>query len=414
MKQLSINAARLRALLDGVNAHGLNPATGGCNRPSFSAADMAARHWLAEQMRADGLTVRLDAAGNVIGRFGPEQGPCIMSGSHLDTVPEGGAFDGLLGVCAALESVRAMQDAGLVPARAIEVVATAEEEGRYGGMLGSQTIAGQIPAGWLAGAVSASGELLTDAMRAQGLDPTKLAASARRADEVTAFVELHIEQGPVLEAEGIPIGLVEGISGISSLAVRFMGKANHSGTTPMHLRADAFAGLAQVAVAIDAIIEQFGGPQSRITIGQVNLQPNFAHTIPGQADFTVIIRDSTEASLHQLRDAIADTVRSAAAAHRLDATIEEQSWLAPIELDQSLRQVVQQQATALGLATMPMPSGAGHDAQTMQSLCPSALIFVPSRDGVSHSPREWTDWRYLEQGANLLLATLRQLSGAGE
>lgn len=409
-QQPSINPDRLRALLDGVNAHGLNAATGGCNRPSYSAADMAARHWLADQMRADGLTVRLDAAGNVIGRFGPVDGPCVMTGSHLDTVPEGGAFDGLLGVCAGLEVVRSLRDAGWVPGRAIEVVATAEEEGRFGGMLGSQTIAGQIPAGWLATAADAQGRLLTDALREQGFDPARLGGSARRADEVSAFVELHIEQGPVLEAEGVSIGIVDGISGICSLAVRLTGKANHSGTTPMHLRADAFAGLARVGCDIDRIIGQWGGPQSRITIGQVDLHPNFPHTIAGQADFTIIIRDGSEAVLHALRDAIADSVRQAAAANRLDASIEERSWLTPVALDASLRQLIRGEADALGLSALEMPSGAGHDAQTMQSLCPSALIFVPSRDGVSHSPREWTDWRYIEQGTNLLLRTLIRLS----
>jgi N-carbamoyl-L-amino-acid hydrolase len=270
-------------LLDGANAFGLNPETGGLNRVGFSDADMAARRWIADTMRNDGLTVHTDAVGSVFGRWGPADTSCVMTGSHLDTVPEGGAFDGALGVCVALECVRAMRDAGLTSALPVEVAAFAEEEGRFGGMLGSQAVAGVVTPGWVEAAVDAEGIRLADAMRAQGFDPDTVATAARPPASVAAYLELHIEQGPLLETAGRSVGIARSVSGVCNLAVRLEGRANHSGTTPMDLRADAFAGLAEIAAAIPELIRAHGGPQSRLTIGQVTLQPNFPHTIPGRA-----------------------------------------------------------------------------------------------------------------------------------
>ncbi|MEZ5584985.1 MAG: Zn-dependent hydrolase [Candidatus Competibacteraceae bacterium] len=410
MSKPTFNINRLRKLLDGINAFGHNAATGGHNRMSFSKADMAARRWLAQEMKADGLTVHSDSAGNVFGRYGPQQGPCVMVGSHLDTVPEGGAFDGALGVAVGLECVRAMRDAGVQPAIAIEVVATSEEEGRFGGMLGSQAMAGLITREWLESAADANGVKLTDAMHAQGLNPEAVFTAARPSGSVIAFLELHIEQGPVLEAENVPIGIANAVSGVGVLAVRLEGKANHSGTTPMHLRADAFAGLAEVACAIPDIIQETGTEQSRITIGQVDVQPNFPHTIPGIAEFSVVLRDTDEGVMRMLDEQIRKRVAQAAERHSLLMTIEIRSWLAPVELDDRLAALLTEQASTIGLRTVSMPSGAGHDAQTMQALCPAGLVFVPSQGGVSHSTRESTDWQDVQRGGRLMLATLVRIA----
>ena len=409
-----INIERLRQLLEGVNAFGFNDETGGFNRIGYGDADMAARDWFAAKMSAAGLAVTRDAANNVFGRFGPEDGPCAMAGSHLDTVPEGGAYDGALGACVALECVLAMGDAGIVPGTAVVVAATAEEEGRFGGMLGSQTIAGTVTSGWIEQARDSDGMPLIDAMRAQGLDARKAPGCAWPKGSVTAFLELHIEQGPVLERTGCPVGIVNGVSGVCLLQVRLEGRANHSGTTPMDRRADAFAGLARLACRTAAVIEAVGTDQSRITIGKVELQPNFAHTIPGLAEFSLVIRDTSEPVMRRLRSAILRETRKAAAAHALQARIEEKSWLAPVILDATLRALLAEEADRLGIARLDMPSGAGHDAQTMQSLCPSGLIFVPSRDGISHAPEEWSDWVDIEKGAQVMLnALVRLSSGAG-
>lgn len=406
----AIDSARLRKTLDGINAFGHNPQTGGYNRTGYSDADMAVRRWFEEEARADGFKVCCDAAANVFVRHGPENGPCIMSGSHLDTVPEGGAFDGALGVAVAWEALRAMRDAGIEPHIAVEAVATAEEEGRFGGMLGSQAITGQVTRNWIEQAADENGETLVATMRGQGLDPYAALDVARPKGSIKAFIELHIEQGPVLETSGSPIGIAHSVSGVSYIAVRMKGRANHSGTTPMHLRADAFRGLADVAAEVPALIEKIGTDQSRITIGKVDLKPNFPHTIPGIAEFTVIIRDTEEAVMRSLTGAVEASIEAAARRHGLSHTIEMKSWLPPVALDEDLARLLGEEAETMGLSALSMPSGAGHDAQTMQSLCPSALVFVPSRNGISHAPQEWTDWADIEKGAQLVLNALVRLS----
>jgi N-carbamoyl-L-amino-acid hydrolase len=408
----SIDLDRLRNLLAGINAFGFNRETGGFNRTGYSDADMAVRQWLQRQMEDDGLKVSRDSVANLFGRYGPETGPCVMAGSHLDTVPEGGAFDGSLGVAVALECVRTMRDAGLKQETAIEVVATAEEEGRFGGMLGSQAIAGVVTHEWIDQARDADGTRLIDAMVAQGLTARDAVKARRGFEDVRAFLELHIEQGPVLESTGQPIGIAHSVAGVRNLRVTLTGKANHSGTTPMNLRADAFAGLALVGAAIPQVIANHGGENTRVTIGKVDLHPNFIHTISGEAEFVINIRDTDAAIIEAVKDAMEREIGKAAIANNLTTRIVEQSRIAPVSLDPELRKVLHEEAERLGLDARSMPSGAGHDAQTMQSLCPSALIFVPSRDGVSHSPREWSEWTDIEKGANLMLAALIRLSGA--
>ena len=407
-----IDIERLKALLSGVNTFGLSAETGGFNRIGYSDADMAVRDWFAAEMAAAGLAVSRDAVNNLFGRFGPESGPCVMVGSHLDTVPEGGAFDGSLGICVALECVHTMREAGIAPRMAIVVAVTAEEEGRFGGMLGSQAIAGTVTAEWIDQARDSNGTSLIDAMHAQDLDARDAAKCAWPEGAVTAFLELHIEQGPVLERTGCPVGIVHSISGVCFLQVRFEGMANHSGTTPMDMRADAFAGLAGLACRIPAIIDEAGTDQSRITIGKVDLHPNFAHTVPGVAEFSVIIRDTAEAVMQELKSAILRDIQVAAAAHGLKTGIEEKSWLAPVTLDRGLHSLLAEEAEKLGIPHLDMPSGAGHDAQTMQSLCPSGLVFVPSRGGISHAPEEWSDWADIEKGAQVMLNALMRLSSA--
>lgn len=404
-----IDITRLRRLLDGVNRFGFNAGTGGFNRIGYSDADMAVRDWFATEMAAAGLRVHRDGVNNVFGRFGPEDVPCAMAGSHLDTVPEGGAFDGALGACVALECVLAMQEAGVEPLTAVVVAATAEEEGRFGGMLGSQAIAGTVTSAWIDQAVDGDGVRLVDAMRAQGLDARDALGCAWPKGSVAAFLELHVEQGPVLERAGCPVGIANGVSGVSVLQVRFDGVANHSGTTPMDMRSDAFAGLSRLGCRIAAVIEENGTDQSRITIGKVALQPNFAHTIPGTAEFSIVVRDTSEPVMQALKAAMLREIRAAADTHGLKTAVAETSWLAPVALDPGLAALLADEAGRLAIPHLDMPSGAGHDAQTMQSLCPSALVFVPSRHGISHAPEEWSDWADIERGAQLMLNALLRL-----
>ena len=407
-----ISSERLRQTLSEINDFGRDPATGGYDRPAFGAADMACRARVAEMMRDCRLDVRTDAVGNTFGRFGPADGPAILIGSHTDTVPQGGAFDGALGVAAALECVRAMQDAGISPRRAVEVVNTVDEEGRFGGMLGSQAMAGIVGADWVAQARDPSGTRLADAMAAHGLDPNAADAARLAPGHAAAFLELHIEQGPVLERACVPVGLVTTVSGCCVLQITLTGQANHSGTTPMHLRADAFAGLAQAAAAIPDIVASRGTDQSRLTIGHVALEPDEVHTIPGRADFSLVLRDTDETVMRRLRDGFESALRAAAEDHGLAVAIEARSWLPPVDLDPDLRAAMVEGAAASGHAVLEMPSGAGHDAQTMQAVCPSALVFVPSRGGISHAPGEHTDWPACVAGAEVLLTTLMRLASA--
>ncbi|WP_428688088.1 Zn-dependent hydrolase [Roseibium sp.] len=406
-----INLERLKTLLEGVNGFGCNPDTGGYSRPGFSKADMDCRAWFAARMQQDDLAVRTDGALNIFGRFGPGDGPCILAGSHLDTVVDGGAYDGALGACVALECVLAMKEAGITPGIAIEVVATSEEEGRFGGMLGAQAMTGMVTPEWIAGAKDADGTYLMQAMQEQGLDPAAILDAAREPGSVAAFLELHIEQGPVLEQERLPIGIADRISGVCYLELSFSGVANHSGTTPMNLRADAFAGLADLAHAVPGLIADLGTGQSRITIGHVTLTPNHPHTIPGKAVFSVIIRDTSEDVMRTLRETFLRQAERAAKAHGLGIECTERSWLPPVRLDADLADRLENLAREHGLPARRMPSGAGHDAQTMQAFCPSGLIFVPSRNGISHAPEEHSDWQDIEQGANLMLQALVDLSG---
>lgn len=409
---ITINLERLKSLLGGVNSFGFDPGSGGYNRPGFSRADLDCRAWFAAQMREDGLTVWNDGALNLFGRFGPEEGACIMAGSHLDTVVNGGAFDGSLGACVALECVRSMKDAGLTPDTAIEVAATSEEEGRFGGMLGSQAITGTVTPDWIEKAVDADGVKLTEAMIASGLVPGQILEAVRPAGSVKAFLELHIEQGPVLEQERVPIGIAEEVSGVCYLELTLSGIANHSGTTPMHLRADAFAGLAELSGTVRTLIHEHGTDQSRITIGHVELTPNHPHTIPGRAVFSVILRDTSEEVMQALKSRFLESAAAVAGRHGLALETVERSWLSPLKLDEALADRLAALADRHGLPAKRMPSGAGHDAQTMQRFCPAGLIFVPSRDGISHAPEEHSDWEDIEKGANLMLQALIDLTGA--
>jgi N-carbamoyl-L-amino-acid hydrolase len=409
--RLAIDIGRLREEMELLGEIGREPGVPGINRPGFSNADMEARRFMAERMHQAGLAVSMDAVGNLSGLWETGDGPRIMAGSHVDTVPMGGLFDGALGVCAALECVRTLRDAGVRPAHPIEVIATAEEEGRFGGMLGAEALAGRVDPAWLEAAVDEKGLKLTDAMRSQGLKPELYATAQRDTASVKAFLEVHVEQGPVLDRAQIPIGIVDVISGVFNWTIRLTGETNHSGTTPMELRRDAFAGLAAFAADIPRIIAAVGGDQTRVTIGAVELKPGFPHSIPGEAVFSIVGRDTKLTTMRRLASECRRRVGDVAAGAGLDVAISEHSWIEPRACDQGIVALLSAQAEKLGLRSLVMPSGAGHDAQLMADLTAAGLIFVPSIGGISHAPDENTDWSDVEAGANLLLHALAELSG---
>ncbi len=411
-EHVAVNRERLRTSLLSLAKFGGDDSGRRVDRPSFSNADVEARDWLAQEMTSSGLAVHTDAVGNVFGRWEVGSGPAILVGSHLDSVPAGGIFDGALGVMAALECVRTLQESQSRVGCPIEVVGTSEEEGRFGGMLGAQALVGDVSPDWLSGAADDSGTRLTDAMRAAGFDPTRIREARRDPFTVRAFLELHIEQGPVLERLGKAVGVVSGISGVFNWTIVLTGTANHAGTTPMDMRRDAFRGLVDFAHEIPTIIAQHGGPQTRVTIGKVALQPGFPHTVPGRAEFSLIGRDLDEEVMKAIAGACRQSLKDAAAGHGLGLEVEEMSWLAPSRCHSEIVTAFREVAESLGVDYELMPSGAGHDTQFLARLTRAGMIFIPSVGGVSHSEEEWTDWDDIETGTNVLLHTMLRLSQA--
>lgn len=362
----------------------------------------------------------MDAVGNVIGRLEPAGAAAgaaaVGMGSHLDTVPCGGAFDGALGVVAALAVLQTLAEQGraLPLRRPIEIMAFADEEGRFGGMLGSQAVTGTVDAEWFARARNDDGELLTEAMVAAGLDPQQYLQARREPGALSAWLELHIEQGPVLEHAGQTVGVVTSIAGTVNWDITLTGEANHSGTTPMELRRDAFLGAAVFGSRIPAILERRGDPSSRITVGALKLSPGFAHTVPGRAELALNVRAADDATMLALADECRAELKAAADAHHLQLSIDEKSWLKSAACHPDIIALTQRTAAALGESDVRiMSSGAGHDTQNMGAITADGrvgMIFVPSRKGISHSPAEHTDWADVERGANVMLHTILELA----
>ncbi len=385
----------------------------GIYRMAFTDADMKARRWLVDQIEQAGLESRIDGAANVSGVLGGKSdGPTIMVGSHIDTVPCAGALDGTLGVIAGLESLRRIREAGIEPLRPLELIAFTDEEGRFGGMFGSQAVCGQITPDMLATLKDLDGVLLQDEMQRQGFEPLAALDAARDPETIASFLELHIEQGPVLDRLHKPVGVVDEITGLFKWVAWFRGEANHAGTTPMEMRNDAFMGLAEFAHEIPRILEENGGERSRATIGRAQILPGAANTVPGLVEFSLDVRDTSESMLEELSSAFRKALSAIARRRGLMFEFEQQSFIQPTACSRQVVEAVGHQARRLELEFQQMPSGAAHDAQIMASIVPVGMVFVPSKSGQSHSPAEWTAWSDIEAGANVVLQTLLQLADA--
>lgn len=408
---LKVDLERVKQDLYNLARFGYNAEDQGIYRQGFSIEDMKARHWLMDQMESYGLDVAMDGAGNVIGRYGDRDKKALLIGSHLDSVPAGGIFDGVLGVVAGLEVIRVLKENNVPLDYAIEVIGTSEEEGRFGGMLGAQALTGNLKLDWLERAQDHSGEMLRDAMAKCQLPYHLAMEAARDPDDLVGFLELHIEQGPVLEKTNNTIGVVEGISGVFKWLIKFIGKADHAGTAPMDLRSDAFMGVADFAHEISRIIDEEGTDKTRLTIGSVELKPGFAHTVPGEADFTLVGRDMSEEVMHNIADACRKVCSAIARKHKLMFEYEQMSWLKPKPCSPDMVELLERHAKAMGYKTLLMPSGAGHDSQFFTDITPTGLMFIPSVGGVSHAPDEWSHWHDVEKGCNVLLnATLELIA----
>ena len=383
----------------------------GLNRRAFTEGDRQGRDWFRQRLAVAGLELFQDGAANLHGRLDYDgMRPAVVMGSHLDTVPGGGPLDGALGVLVGLEVLRTVKDAGIELRYPLEVIDFSDEEGRFGGMFGSQALAGHLTPERIQGARDLEGITLVDAMAAWGLDANEALAARRDPSTIHAFLELHIEQGPVLDRKRISIGVVEAITGLFKWDVQLKGQTNHAGTTPMDMRNDTFQGLAEFAGEIERILEEHGSPHSRATIGRVELKPGAANTVPGYTSFSLDVRDTDPDTLTNLADAFRRTLSTMARRRSLMFEFEVLSELPPQRCDPALVQLLEDKARALDLKDLRLPSGAAHDAQIMASLTRTGMIFVPSLEGRSHSAAEWTNWEDIERGANLMLQAILSLA----
>ena len=383
-------------------------------RRSFSPLFLKGRDWLAKRFAEAGLAVRIDTAGNLIGRLegaNPSLG-AIAVGSHSDTVPSGGRFDGIAGLVTALEVVRALRDAEMRLAHSIEVIDfLAEEPSEYGlSCVGSRGMAGLLDAGMLE-LKEPGGEALRDALRRVGGDPDRLAAARR--NDIKAFLELHIEQGIVLESQSLDVGVVTSIVGIRRIEIVFDGAADHAGTTPMALRQDALVAAAGTVVAVRRIADQLAseGPDYFVaTVGILTVEPGGSNIVPGRCRLVIDARTTNRELTRRFVEAVdRDSAACAAAARVSRAPLATLSDGAPAMFDSTLREALRQGARELGLRDTDLPSGAGHDAAFMNRICPAAMIFVPCRKGKSHAPEEWADREQIAAGAATMLQAVSAL-----
>jgi N-carbamoyl-L-amino-acid hydrolase len=408
----AVDAVRLRTRLERLSQFG-RPAGGsfesGVSRVAYSDADVAARTWLLEEIRTAGLYPTTDAAGNVFARW-PLSGASstrspILFGSHIDSVPSGGNFDGDLGTLAALEVIQACQAARLTPRHPLELVLWAHEESTaFGrGTAASRIVAGDLQAGDLDHVWN--GLRRADGIRRLGGDPARIESAVRKPGAWHAYFELHIEQGGTLERSRVPIGVVEGIVAIHRYDVTVTGFANHAGTTPMGERQDAMLAASRLIIAVNQTVTARAGRQVG-TVGRLEVTPNSPNVIPGRVVLSVELRDLSEATLRSLGEEILSRAEAIARETRTTIEMKLASRNPPALAHAGMQGAVGRAAERLGLQTTRLPSGAGHDAQMIAALCPMGMIFVPSIGGISHSPLERTTWDDCARGANVLLGAI--------
>ncbi|GGK63532.1 M20 family metallo-hydrolase [Ornithinimicrobium pekingense] len=379
----------------------------GWSRTGFSEQDAAARDWIHGQMRALGLSVSTDPVGNVIGRLDGQDpnAPDIVIGSHSDTVPGGGRFDGIVGVVGALEVIRMLQRSDVRLRHGLRVVDFSNEEGNPQGvkLVGSRAVAGTLGAQAL-GATDDEGRTLAELMAAGGRSPEHVASARWDRRDVAAYLELHIEQGPHLEEAGASVGVVTRVCGISTFALEVQGRRDHAGTTPMATRADALCCAADAVLAVQRI--GASGTDTVGTVGAVTTSSPLTNTISEDARVTGEFRSPDERQLHELQRALAQTVPELDARHR---TRSELMWKTdvPVVMDEALSNLAIAAATNVGHQALRVYSGATHDSVEMSAMMPSAMIFVPSRAGRSHCPEEWTDLVDIGHGVDVLAEAVR-------
>jgi len=404
-RDIRVNGSRLRRRIAELAEFGKTPQNG-VSRIAFSDEDIEGRRYVMNIMRNAGLNVRVDPAGNILGRReGTLAGAgSILFGSHIDTVPNGGQLDGALGSLGAIEVAHALAEAGYRSRHPLEVVIWCDEED---GMTGSRGFVGELTAEHLA-QLGRDGVPLNDKVRRIGGDPARIEEAKPAPGSIDAYLELHVEQGTVLHSEGIDIGVVEGFVGINHYDVTIEGVANHAGTTSMDRRQNALLTGSELVLAVDRIVRSIEGGQVG-TVGRLLVDPCAPNVIPGRVDLTVELRDLDAWKLDRIWGRIVVELADISLRHGTLVEHVLRQSVASTPTDVRLRDLIGAVAGELGLSHKRMPSGAGHDAQKLSGLCPTGMIFVPSIDGISHSPDEHTRPEHVDAGANVLLNAVLKL-----
>jgi N-carbamoyl-L-amino-acid hydrolase len=402
-----INAQRLQATIEKLSEFGRNPEGGGVTRLGFSQTDLDARTYVMGLMKDAGLEVRVDPAGNLFGRrSGSDQLPAILFGSHIDSVPQGGNFDGALGSLGAIEVIRTLNDNHLTTRHPLEVVIWTNEEGPH---FGISTLGSGVAAGVLGPEIldrkNDDGLTVADWLRRYGQDPSRLTDARIAPGSLAAILELHIEQGPVLEESKVEIGVVSGIVSLKRWQCVATGQTNHAGTTPMNRRRDALAAAAKHLLAVRDVVRAETGTQVG-TVGYLKAEPGAPNVIPGRVEFPVELRDLDAGKIERMWQHIQQKLAQADKEEGVETRCEVIDEIAAVSSDPSVQSVVREAAQSAGLSTADMPSGAVHDAGQISRIAPMGMIFVPSRDGISHAPQEYSSWEDCANGVEVLYRSI--------
>lgn len=402
-----INIERLRKDLEELSLIGRLP-SGGVSRPTFSKEDGEARQWLIRKFEKAGLKTSIDPAGNIVGRM-EGTGPAVICGSHLDSIPNGGFFDGVLGILVPLECVRTIKEQGLRTSSPIEVIAFSDEEERFLGFFGSYAFMGNLKSMNLTSITDSSGVSLKKAMAGFNLDIKTAATAERDPEDIKAFLEMHIEQGPLLENDGCSIGIVDAIKGNYRFLVTVKGKTDHAGF-PMEGRQDALAGAVKLINLQMDTAARYYARGTLLTVGQIDTTPSLENVVPGEVKFSIDYRSKDLNALKDLKKSLIAQMKSLANDLNLKITYEPLLIIDPLPLSQDIRKLLIKSSKELNLPYRTLQSGAGHDAQVLGAKVPTAMLFVPSVNGRSHCPEESTRWEDIEAGANVLLKTVLEIS----
>ena len=409
---ITINKRRLLRDLNAMSRIGIGD-HGSVTRLVFSIKELRSRQFLIHLMRQAGLQIHIDRIGNIFGRLNGTnpKAPAVLAGSHLDTVLHGGKFDGTMGVIGALEAVRTLKEQKVTLRSPVEVVCfVGEESSRFGySTLGSSLVAGEVHGADLSNAADAQGTKLEDILSSLGIYRSNLRSMRRDPASVKAYLELHIEQGPILEAKKKPIGVVTSIAAPTRFRVVFTGQADHSGTTPMEMRKDALVAASEVIVAVEKISRRYSRMEKgRVvgTVGAMKIEPGVINAIPGKAELSVDIRSITASAKNRVVRLVQAKIREIARRRHVQIAILPIREENPVPLDKRLVHLLKECCEAKGIAYEVMPSGAGHDAMQMAKITPSGMLFIPSRRGISHSPLEWSDPEDICLGTQLLLDSI--------